>query len=136
MEGNCPGCLTMMNRILLNVAGVILLLVGAATLFQPQAFFATEGVILGSDPNLLSEIRAPGGLLIGCAIAILLGTLRQTITQTPLILAAIVYGSFGLSRLLSMVLDGVPSSSLVGATAVELIVGGLCVGSLLRLKSS
>ena len=126
----------MMNRILLSVSGVILLLVGAATLFHPYVFFAAEGVMLGSDPNLLSEIRAPGGLLIGCAIAVLLGAFRQMITLTPLMLAAIVYGSFGLSRLLSIVLDGIPSSSLVGATTVELLIGGLCVVSLLRLKTS
>lgn len=126
----------MMNRILLSVSGVILLLVGAATLFHPYAFFAAEGIMLRSDPNLLSEIRAPGGLLIGCAIAVLLGAFRQTITSTPLMLAAIVYGSFGLSRLLSIVLDGIPSSSLIGAAAVELVIGGLCVISLLRLKTS
>ncbi|MEM9005163.1 MAG: DUF4345 family protein [Cyanobacteria bacterium P01_F01_bin.86] len=50
----------MMNRILLFVAGVILLLVGAATLLQPHAFFAAEGIMLGHNPTLLSEIRAPG----------------------------------------------------------------------------
>ncbi|WP_255527040.1 DUF4345 domain-containing protein [Nodosilinea sp. LEGE 07088] len=119
---------------MLAVSGVILLLVGTATLLQPYAFFATEGIKLGNDPGLLSEIRAPGGLLIGCAIAILLGTCRQMITQAPLMLNAIVYGSFGLSRLLSMVLDGLPSAPLMGATAVELVIGGVCVVSLLRLK--
>lgn len=124
----------MMNRILLTVSGVILLLVGTATLLQPHAFFATEGITLGNDPGLLSEIRAPGGLLIGCAIAILLGAFRQSMTQTPLILSAIVYGSFGLSRLLSMGLDGLPSSSLIAAAVVELAIGGLCVVFLLRLK--
>lgn len=125
----------MVNRILLSVSGVILLLVGAATLLQPHAFFATEGIVLGNDPGLLSEIRAPGGLLIGCAVLILLGAFQQVITQTPLMLAALVYGSFGLSRLLSTVLDGVPSSSLMGATAVELVIGGLCAISLMRLKT-
>lgn len=124
----------MINRILLSVSGVMLLLVGAATLLLPHAFFASEGIPLGNNPGLLSEIRAPGGLLIGCAIAILLGAFRQTITQTPLLLGAIVYGSFGLSRLLSMVLDGLPSASLMGAMAVELIIGGWCVISLVRLK--
>ena len=124
----------MMNRILLGASGVILLLVGAATLLQPHAFFASEGIRLGNAPGLLSEIRAPGGLLIGCAISILLGAFRQTLTQTPLMLSAIVYGSFGLSRLLSIGLDGLPSASLMGATAVELAIGGWCVVSLLRLK--
>jgi hypothetical protein len=126
----------MMSRILLGIAGVILLLVGAMTLLQPQVFFASEGITLGSDPGLLSEIRAPGGLLIGCGISILVGAFRPTITQTPLMLSAIVYGSFGLSRLLSMGLDGLPSTSLMGATVVELVIGGWCVVALLRLKPS
>lgn len=51
MEGGCPNGL-MMNCILLGVAGVILLLVGAATLLQLQAFLASGGIPLGSAPGL------------------------------------------------------------------------------------
>ena len=125
-----------MTRILLSVSGALLFVVGAATLLQPHAFFAANGATLGNEPSLLSEVRAPGGLLIGCAIVMLLGALRQSISQHALILAAMVYGSLGVSRLVSMVFDGLPSVSLVGATATELIVGALCVVSLTRFKSN
>ena len=40
-------------------------------------------------------------------------------------LAREVYGSFGLARLLSLVLDGTPSSGLLGAAAIELIVASI-----------
>ena len=37
-------------------------------------------------------------------------------------LAALIYGTYGLSRLVSMGLDGAPSESIVAATAIELVV--------------
>ena len=37
-------------------------------------------------------------------------------------LTALVYGSYGVARLPSMALDGMPSSLIVGVTALELIV--------------
>ena len=122
--------------ILLSLAGGLLLAIGVAILLQPHAFFAASGITLGNEPGLLSEVRAPGGLLIGCAIVILLGAFRRSITHHALILAAMVYGLFGISRLVSIVLDGLPSSSIIGATAAELIIGTLCVLSLQRFKSN
>lgn len=70
-----------LTKILLSVSGILLLIVGTSILLQPHAFFATNGITLGNNPNLLSEIRAPGGLLIGCATIILLGIFRQSIMK-------------------------------------------------------
>ncbi len=123
-------------RFLLVVSGALLFVIGAAVLFSPRAFFAANGVTLGYDPSLLSEIRAPGGLLVGCAIVMLLGAFRSSITRQALFLAAMVYGSYGFSRLVGMAIDGMPSASLVGATAMELIVGGLCAASLTSYKAA
>jgi len=124
-----------MTKILLGVSGMLLLIVGAAILLQPHAFFATSGITLGNDPDLLSEIRAPGGLLIGCAMVILLGVFRQSIRQNALILSAIVYGSYGASRMLSMMFDGLPSTSLIAAAAMEITIGALCILTLARITS-
>ncbi|MEZ5277018.1 MAG: DUF4345 domain-containing protein [Opitutaceae bacterium] len=116
-----------LTRILLLVSGGLLLAVGCATLLQPHAFFAANGIALGNDPSELSEVRAPGGLLIGCALAILLGAVRASSTQTALILATMVYGLFGGSRLISIALDGLPSNPLIWAMATELIIGAMCL---------
>jgi hypothetical protein len=126
----------LLPRILLSLSGVILLLVGSAILFFPQAMYSSNGVTLGDEPNLLSEIRAPGGMLIGSALVMLLGVIRQNLTRQALILAALLYGSYGVSRLLSMLFDGVPSTSLVWAALLELIIGALCVVSILRFSQS
>lgn len=123
-------------RMLLLLAGVLLLAIGAAILFQPHAFFAANEVTLGNQPNLLSEVRAPGGLLIGSAIVILLGAFRQNITLHALMLAAMVYGLYGISRVASIVLDGLPAASLIGAMVVEVIIGALCLFSIRYLNTS
>ena len=81
-----------LTRILLLVAGLMLFVIGAATLLVPHAFFAESGVTLGHNPSLLSEIRAPGGLLVGCAVVVLLGALWRSIRRQALMLAAMVYG--------------------------------------------
>jgi len=126
----------LLPRILLSLSGVILLLVGSAILFFPQAMYSSNGVMLGDEPNLLSEIRAPGGMLIGSALVMLLGVIRKNLTRQALILAALLYGSYGVSRLLSMLFDGVPSTSLVWAALLELIIAALCVVSILRFSQS
>ncbi|MGI9235658.1 MAG: DUF4345 family protein, partial [Woeseiaceae bacterium] len=42
-------------------------------------------------------------------------------------IAAALYLSFGLSRFLSMIVDGVPHDSLVSAAVVEVAIGTICL---------
>ena len=120
----------------LVIAGLLLLVIGSAILLAPNAFHGSNGIILGDNPNLLSEIRAPGGLLAVSGIVILLGALRLRLRESAVQFATLVYGSFGLARLVSMALDGMPSSSIVGATSLELIVAfvGLVILRRARVK--
>lgn len=119
----------------LAVAGLLLLAIGGTILLVPHAFYASDGIVLGNDPSLLSEIRAPGGLLATNALFILTGAFRQNLRSMALMLTALVYGSFGLSRLVGLFLDGMPSSSLLIATGVELIVATIGLGLLFRQPS-
>lgn len=106
----------------LAIAGLLLLAIGGAILLAPHAFHGSNGIVLGDNPNLLSEIRAPGGLLAASGIMILAGAFRVRLRASAVQLTTLVYGSFGLARLVSMTLDGMPSSSIIGATLLELIV--------------
>ncbi len=115
----------MKNRltvIYLFAAGLMLLVIGGAILLAPHAFHGSNGITLGDDPNLLSEIRAPGGLLLSSGIVILIGAFRRQLQSRAVQLSTLVYGSFGVARLMSMSFDGMPSTSIIGATLVELIV--------------
>ena len=118
----------MKNRIIttyLVISGLLLFVIGAAILLVPHAFHASNGIILGKDPNLLSEIRAPGGLLAGVSIFILIGAFVSKWQNTAVQLTVLVYGSFGLARLLGIVLDGMPSDGIIAATVIELVVAVL-----------
>ena len=118
----------MKNRftlVFLSLSGLLLLAIGGTILLAPHAFHATNGIALGDDPSLLSEIRAPGGLLTASAVVILIGAFRRSLRSLATVLTVLVYGSFGLARLLGLALDGIPSSGLVGSTAIELIVAAI-----------
>ena len=106
----------------LIIAGLLLLAIGGAILLAPHALHGSNGIALGDNPNLLSEIRAPGGLLANSGIFILIGAFRRELRSRSIQLTTLVYGSFGIARLVSIWLDGLPSSSLVAATMLELIV--------------
>ena len=111
--------------IFLFLSGLLLLGIGSTILLAPQAFHASNGIVLGDDPSLLSEVRAPGGLLTASSVLILLGTFRRSLRSLAMVLTVLVYGSFGLARLLGLALDGIPSIGLVGSTAIELIVAAI-----------
>ena len=108
--------------IYLVIAGLLLLAIGGAILLAPDAFHGSNGITLGGNPNLLSEIRAPGGFLASSGIVILIGAFRSQRRSRAVQLSVLVYGSFGVARLVSMALDGMPSPSIVGATVLEWIV--------------
>lgn len=108
--------------VFLFLSGLLLLGIGGAILLVPHAFHAGNGIVLGDDPSLLSEVRAPGGLLTASSILILLGTFRRHLRQPAMMLTVLIYGSFGLARLLGLVLDGMPSNGLMGSTVIELFV--------------
>ena len=114
-----------LSRVVLALAGVMAVFIGGALLVSPHAFFAMNHIELGDDPNLLSEIRAPGGLLLAAGAIMIAGVAMRRLTRIGLVTAAVVYCSYGASRLLGILLDGAPSSSLIGAMMIELVVGVL-----------
>lgn len=122
--------------LLLGVAGVILLYVGFSTLVTPHAFFAASGTALGSEPSLMSEVRAPGGMLLVSGMIVGLGAFRRDMAALALGLTALTYLTFGASRLVSVALDGMPSDALVWAMAIELAVGALAMTAFIRTRSN
>ena len=97
-----------LSRIVLALAGVMAVFIGGALLVSPHAFFAMNHIDLGDDPNLLSEIRAPGGLLLAAGAIMIAGVAMRRLTRIGLVTAAVVYCSYGASRLLGILLDGAP----------------------------
>ena len=120
---------------LLLLSGALLMLIGGFALFFPDAFFGTNGIVLPNDPSLRSEMRAPTGLLLMAGVIIGASAFRRSMTILGLGLTALVYGTYGLSRLVSFGLDGAPVDGLVSAMLIELVLGALALIALMRMPS-
>lgn len=126
--------LTNMTKTTLALAGFIALMIGAAVLFAPVPFYALSGVTLPDDVNLVSDIRAFGGGLLGAGLFVTLGLFRRSLRLPSLIAAATVYAGFGLARLWGITVDGLPEATYLWVLAIELIVAAMC--AILVFKSS
>jgi hypothetical protein len=122
-------------KVLLIISGSIGIWVGYSLLFSTVAFEATAGINLGKDINLLSELRAPSGLLLVGGILIILGAFYSKLTFTSILLSCLIYLSYGFSRLVSIIFDGFPSESLQIALIAEFLVGLISLFVLIRFKS-
>jgi hypothetical protein len=125
---------SLLHRILLVVSGLIAIGIGATILLTPAQFHARQDILLAQDANLLSEIRAPGGALLVLGALMLSGGFVHALSRTATSVAAAVNLSYGASRLLSLVLDGLPAAGLLGATALELTLGLASLFALYRAR--
>lgn len=116
----------------LLLSGSIASGIGAAILTVPGVFYAIYGIALGTHPSLLNEIRAPGGALLALGLLILAGAFVPAMRMNSTLIATLVYLSYGLSRVLGMVVDGWPDGGLIAAAALELVIGSIGATVLLR----
>jgi hypothetical protein len=59
-------------------------------------------------------------------LLMLVGVFVKSFTLASTSIAAAVYLAYGVSRLVSIGLDGMPDTGLVAATAIELVIGAAC----------
>lgn len=108
------------------VSGLVGSVIGAAILVAPVEFHATAGIVLGESASLRNEMRASGGALLASGLFVVAGAFRADLTFAAVLLAAMTYLAFGLSRVLSIVVDGAPDDMLVVVAALEIAWGLFC----------
>jgi len=123
-----------MLKTILIISGLIASGVGAAILFSPVAFYATYGIELGSNFSLLNEIRAPGGALLAIGILIISGAFVDRLAFTAVVVSTLMYLSYGLSRVMSIAIDGIPAEGLVQAAVLEIVTGLVCIFALVKYR--
>jgi hypothetical protein len=116
----------------LFLAGLIFIIVGGANFIVPIEFGTRNGAVLGDNMSMLSEMRGFGALLFVSGWIILLGAFFKNLTYTSAFIAPLMYLFFGVGRVLSIVVDGMPADTLVKATVVEIVVG--IVGAFIFFK--
>jgi len=122
-------------KIVLFISGLIAAAIGGAIVAIPIAFYSTYSIELGGNVALLNEIRASGGALLVTGILIISGAFFTRMTFTSIVISTLLYLSYGLSRMLSMVIDGMPSEGLVQSAALEIVIGLVCVFYLVKYQA-
>jgi len=121
-------------KTILIISGLIASGIGVAILFYPVAFYATYGIDIGGNVSLLNEIRAPGGALLASGILIISGAFVDKLAFTATVVSTLLYLSYGLSRMMSIAIDGMPVEGLVQAAALEIVTGLACIFALVKYR--
>ena len=119
------------NAILLVLA-LVLVVFGGWRLVDPIGFYTFSGLVLSDEAGLLSEVRGAGGVIMFSGLVVALGAFRHAWSRTSIVLAAEVFLSLGLARLLGIALDGSPGDDVIKGVMVELVSGGLALFAFLK----
>lgn len=121
--------LSRFQKITLGIGGVTALTIGSLILLVPHSFYASYGIALPRDPNMLSELRAPGAALATLGAIMLFGIVRASAAQISLVAALTVYLAFPVGRAVSLAVDGVPAGSILAALFIEIAVACLLLAA-------
>ena len=114
-------------RVVLLVSGLIAVAIALAILFASDGFYAGYGIDAASNPTLANELKAPAGALLLSGLLMLAGVFRAELALLSLTIASLVYLSYGLSRIISFAVDGMPHSGMIGAAGIEVFIGAVCL---------
>ncbi|WP_321448895.1 DUF4345 domain-containing protein [uncultured Cohaesibacter sp.] len=119
--------LNFFQKLVLGIAGLTAFVIGATITSMPHMFYASYGIFLGSEASLLSELRAPGAGLASLGGIMLIGIVRQRFAAVAILASLMVFLSFPAGRLVSLVLDGMPSTGILMALIFECLIAALCL---------
>jgi len=125
---------TKVLKAILIISGLIASGIGVAILFAPVDFYATYGIELGNNFSLLNETRASGGALLTSGLLIVSGAFVDKLAFTAVLVSTLLYLSYGLSRVMSIAIDGIPAEGIVQAAVLELITGLVCAFALVKYR--
>lgn len=123
-----------MTNTLLHLNGWVAVLIGSLIVIDPVSLLSSYGLQSNLSTGLLSELRAPGGLLIVSGLIIVGSAVNIFPWEHGLQLSVMVYGSYGGVRLLGLAVDGLPPQEILIATGIELILCGLSILVLRRQR--
>lgn len=107
----------------LVLSGVLLTVIGGASLFSPEEMKAGAGIDLLGNTSLINDVRAFGALVLSIAILSIVGAFASKLTYTSSLVSFLFFLSIGFGRLVSIFSDGMPVDGLVKATGLELVLG-------------
>jgi hypothetical protein len=119
---------------MLLASGLLAAGIAVTILFASDGFYAGYGIDIGSNASLADELKAPAGALLIAGLLMLAGVFKAELAVVSLATGSLIYLSYGLSRVMSMAIDGVPNSALVSAAVLEIAIGVFCFFGLMHVR--
>ncbi len=124
------------TRLVLLLSGLIAVAIAGTILTAPDVFYAGYGIQVGGNATLANELKAPAGALLVAGLLMFAGVFRSRFVVASLLTATLVYLSYGMGRVVSIAIDGLPHSGMVGAAGIEIVIGAVCLMTLLHVRRS
>lgn len=121
-------------RIILFLAAATLVGIGGMIAFMPHVVYGAANGGLPDDILLRSDIRSAGSLLLAFGICVFAAGLRMIPVRFALLVSAIAFLSYGMGRLLSLGLDGMPGPSIYVIAGLEWTLGLAALAGLFLLR--
>ena len=111
--------MTRLTQLFLLLSGLGFILIGVNTFRDPVA--AMAGVELGVQSiNALNEVRANyGGMQMGIGLLLVSAALMTWLTRPALLALSLVTGGLVVGRLMSIMIDGMPNSTVQALLGLE-----------------
>jgi hypothetical protein len=111
--------MTRLTQLFLLLSGLGFILIGVNTFRDPVA--AMAGVELGVQSiNALNEVRANyGGMQMGVGLLLISAALMTWLTRPALLALSLVTGGLVVGRLMSVMIDGMPNSTVQALLGLE-----------------
>ena len=111
--------MTRLTQLFLLLSGLVFILIGVNTFRDPVA--AMAGVELGVQSiNALNEVRANyGGMQMGIGLLLVSAALMTWLTRPALLALSLVTGGLVVGRLMSIMIDGIPNSTVQALLGLE-----------------
>ncbi|MCG8416080.1 MAG: DUF4345 domain-containing protein [Pseudomonadales bacterium] len=120
---------------LLQLNAWVAVLIGSFIVLDPVSMLSAHGLQSDLSAGLMSELRAPGGLLIAAGLLIAYCSLHDNSLEQGLFIAMLVYGGYGSARLIGFLVDGLPPMEILIATTIELVLFGLSLVTMIQLRN-
>ena len=124
------------TRLVLLLSGIVAVAIAGTILTAPDVFYAGYGIQVGGNATLANELKAPAAALLVAGLLMFAGVFRSRFVVASLVTATLVYLSYGMGRVVSIAIDGLPHSGMVGAAGIEIVIGAVCLMTLLHVRSS
>ena len=106
----------------LIVSGLVATAVGSFGLLDPAGYQLSNGAELHGQIALLNDIRGAGGGLLAIGLFVIFGSFSGYARAATIVATTLCLG-YGSARSISLLVDGMPSESLMFALGLELLLG-------------